>query len=58
MSVRPIRPPRAAAAGLLMWVRWLEDIDRLLHGQWAGGQQQPRRSTARNSKCGQRHVVS
>ena len=34
------------------------DIDRLLHGWRAGGQQQPRRSTACSGKCGQCHVVS
>jgi len=39
-------------AGLLLWVRRSGDIDRLLHGQRAGAQQQPRRSTARSSKCG------
>ena len=53
-SVCPIRPPHAAAAGLLLWTRRPGDIDRLLHGRRAGGQQQPRRS----SKCGQCHVVS
>jgi len=51
-------PPHAADAGLLLWARLTGDIDRLLHGRWAGGQQQPRRSTARSSKRGQCHVVS
>ena len=41
----------------LLWVRRLGDTDRLLHGRRAGGQQQPRRSTARSSKCGECHVV-
>jgi len=57
-SVCPIRPPQAAAASLLLWARRPRDIDRLLHGRWAGGQQQARRSTARSSKWGQCHVVS
>jgi len=52
----PIRPLYAAAAGLLLWARQPGDIDRLLHGR--SGQQQPRRSTARSSKCGQCNVVS
>ena len=51
-------PPHAAAAGLLLWARRPGDIDRLLHGRRAGGQQQPRRSTAHSSECGQYHVVS
>jgi len=33
LSVCPIRPPYAAAAGLLLWARRVEDIDRLLHGR-------------------------
>ena len=33
LSVCPIRPPHAAAAGLLLWARRLGDIDRLLHGR-------------------------
>jgi len=41
-SVCPIRPPHDAAAGLLLWARRPGDIDRLLHGQPAGGHQQPR----------------
>jgi len=33
-SVRPvIRSPHVAAAGLLLWARRPEDIDRLLHGR-------------------------
>jgi len=43
---------------LLLWAQKLGDIDRLLHGWRAGGQQQRRHSTARSSKCGQCHVVS
>jgi len=58
LSVCPIRSPHVAAAGLLLWARKLGDIDRLLHGWRAGGQQQRRHSTARSSKCGQCHVVS
>ena len=59
LSVYPIiRPPHAAAACLLLWVREAGYIDRSLHGRRAGGQQQPRRSTARSSNCGQCHVVS
>jgi len=47
LSVCSIRPAqRAAAAGLLLWARRPGDIDRLLHGWWAGGQQQPRRGSA------------
>ena len=31
-SVPPIvLPPHAAAAGLLLWARWAEDVDQLLH---------------------------
>jgi len=37
-TVCPIRPPHAAAAGLLLWTRRAGDVDRLL----PGGQQQPR----------------
>jgi len=48
-----MRPPHGPAAGLLLW-----HGDRLLHGRRAGGQQQPRGSTARSSKCGVCHVVS
>ena len=33
LSVCPIRPPHAAAAGLLLWARRPEDLDRLLHGR-------------------------
>ena len=58
LSVCPIRPPQSAAAGLLLWARRPRDIDRLLHGRQVGGQQQPRRSMARGSKCGECHVVS
>ena len=47
-------PGALRCSGLLLWARKAEDIDRLL----PGAQQQPRRSTARCSKCGQRHVVS
>jgi len=57
LSVCPIRPPHAAGTGLLTWARRPGVVDRLLHGHPAGGQQQPRRSTARSSKCGQCHVV-
>ena len=57
LSVCPIRLPHAAAAGLLLWARRPGDIDRLLHGRRAGGQQQPRRNTTRSGKCGQCHVV-
>jgi len=36
LSVRPsvppiVLPPHAAAAGLLLWARWAEDVDQLLH---------------------------
>jgi len=34
-SVRPIRSPYSAAAGLLLWARWPADVDRLLHGRAA-----------------------
>ena len=55
LSVCPFRLPlHAATAGLLLRARRPGDIDRLLHGLRAGGQQQRRRS----SKCGQCHVVS
>jgi len=47
----------AAAAHLLLWARRAGDNDRLLHNQRAGGQQQPRRSTALCSKCELCHVV-
>jgi len=33
MSVCPIQPPQGAAAGLLLWARRAEDIDRLLQQQ-------------------------
>ena len=52
-SVCRIRPLHSAAAGLLLLARRAGDIDRLL----PGAQQQSRRSTARSSKCGQRHGV-
>jgi len=45
LSVRFIRPLHAPPAGLLLWARRPGDIDRLLHGRRAGGQQQLRRST-------------
>jgi len=45
------QPPHAAAASLLLWARRPVDIDQLLRGQCADGRQQPRRSTARCSKC-------
>jgi len=47
LSVRPIRPLHVADAGLLLWTRLTKDIDRLLHGRRAGGQQQTRRSSVR-----------
>jgi len=52
LSVCPIiRPPHAAAEGLLLSARQAGDIDRLLLG---AQQLQRRRSrTARSSKCGQ-----
>ena len=34
-SVRPIRSPYSAAAGLLLWARRPADVDRLLHGRAA-----------------------
>jgi len=38
LSVRSIiRPPHAAAAGLLLWARRAGDIDRLLHGRRSAG---------------------
>ena len=33
LSVCPVLPPHAAAAGLLLWARRAGDIDRLLHGR-------------------------
>jgi len=39
------RTSHTVAAGLLLWNRRAGDIDRLLHGGQAGGQQQPRRSS-------------
>ena len=45
LSVRFIRPLHAPPAGLLLWARRPGDIDRLLHGRRAGGQQQLRRGT-------------
>jgi len=45
--------PHATAACLLLWAQRARDVDQLLHGTQAGGQQQPRRSTPCNSKCGQ-----
>jgi len=50
--------PVGSCTGLLLWARLPGDIDRLLHGRWAGVQQQPRRSTALSGKCGQCHVIS
>ena len=41
----PIQPPHATAAGLLCGPGDQERSIDLLHGQRAGGQQQPRRST-------------
>ena len=46
LSVSPIRPLNAAAAGLLLWVRRTRDIGRLLQQRLATGE------------CGQCHVVS
>ena len=60
-SVRPsvcLSVPSAArrSAGLLLWARRAEDIDRLLHG---GAQQQPRRSSGiAAGERGQCRVVS
>ena len=49
LSVCPvIRPPRAAAEGLLLWARLAADVDRSLHGRVCNTQQM--RATA--------HVVS
>jgi len=48
-SVCPIRPLQQRAAGLLLWVRQLADVDRLLHGRRRSS---TCRSTARSSKCG------
>jgi len=56
MSVCPIRPPHAAAAGLLLHVD--PAARRSIDYCTVGGQQHPRRSTARSSKCGHCHVVS
>ena len=47
---RATHPPRDAAAGLLP--------SQEISVDGAGGQQQPRRSTARSSKCGQLQFVS
>jgi len=58
LSVCFIHPLHAATARWLLWARRPEDIDRLLHGRQAGGQQQLRRSTARSSKYEECHVVS
>jgi len=60
VSTRPSVPSarqHAAAAGLLLWARRPGNIDLVLHGRRVGVQQQPRRSTARSSKCGQCHAV-
>jgi len=46
LSVCPIRPPHAVAAGLLLWARRSGDTDRLLDGRRAAGE------------CGQCHAVS
>jgi len=61
LSVRPpVRPfvrffhPAAArrcCGDLLLWARQPADIERLLHDRRAGGQQQPRRSTARRMRA-------
>jgi len=51
VSVRPILPPHATAAGLLLWAQQAEDSARLLPGA------QQRHSTLHSSKCGQCHVV-
>jgi len=56
LSVCPIRPQHAAAVGLLLCVRQPGEIDRLLHGWLAGGQQQQRRSTARSSRGSRLHT--
>jgi len=55
-SVRPSYHSPAAAAGLLLSAVPTGDTDR--QRRPPGAQQQPRRSTARNGKCGQCHVVS
>jgi len=55
LSVCPARPLQQRAAGLLLWARRLGDIDRLLHGRCRSSAD---RSTARSSRCGQRHVYS
>jgi len=31
LSVCPVRPLQQRAAGLLLWARWVGDIERLLH---------------------------
>jgi len=46
------RPPHAADTSLLLWARQPGDIDRLLHGRLAGGQQQLRRSGVRRPHAG------
>ena len=32
LSVCPVRPPQQRAAGLLLWARWVGDLDQLQHG--------------------------
>ena len=45
----PAHSSKPAAVGLLLWARWVGDIDRLLHD---------RRSAAAACECGHCHVVS
>jgi len=58
LSVRPVRPPHADVAGLLLWARRAADIDRLLHGRRAAatprGGRMPRLSI---KNCKQTYVV-
>ena len=53
-----VRPSVCLSVRPLVWAWRPGDIDQLLHGQWAGGQQQLRRSTALDSKCGECHAIS
>jgi len=45
-SVRPIRPPLASVAGLLLWTRRPGDIDPLLHGRRSAAATAQRRAAA------------
>ena len=55
-SVCLIRPPHAAAAGLLLWARRAGDVEWMLHGRRSAAAALQQRRAAVG--CGQCHVVS